>query len=173
MLPEAHVAHRMSRRLRIKVPSRKGDTAYFSALRVQLTNCPGVQEITVSPQTGSALVLHDCETSEIFAYAKKNELFVRRRTAPRRKTLFHSVADTFQGYDRNLKTLTGGEVDISSLVFLSLLVSGIYQIAKGNVVMPAWYTAFYYALGVFTRAHVDEYDEGEDLLEDVDDAGGD
>jgi hypothetical protein len=39
--------------------------------------------------------------------------------------------------------------------------------------MPAWYTAFYYALGIFTRAHVDEFDEGDELLEGFDDADGD
>jgi len=69
--------------------------------------------------------------------------------------------------------MTGGEVDIPSLVFVSLLFSGIWQIARGNLAMPAWYTAFYYALGVFTRAQVDEWDEGEDLVADIDDADGD
>ncbi len=50
---------------------------------------------------------------------------------------------------------------IPSLIFLSLLISGIWQIARGNFAMPAWYTAFYYALGVFARAQVeDEWEEG-------------
>lgn len=173
MIPEAHVSHRMSCRLRIKIPSKKGDALYFAALRERLTDCPGVAAVSVSPQIGSALILHDCETNEIFAYAKKNELFVRKRSARPHKTLFNSVADTFQGYNRNLKTLTGGEIDIPSLVFLSLIASGIYQIARGNLVAPAWYTAFYYALGVFTRAQVDEWDEGEDVPEDFEDADGD
>lgn len=177
MIPEAHVSHRMSCRLRIKIPSKKGDDFYFSALRRRLTDCPGVAAVSVNPQTGSVLILHDCETNEIFEYAKKNELFLPKRLVRRpRKTLFNSVADTFQGYNRSLKTLTGGEMDIPSLVFLSLVASGIYQIARGNLVAPAWYTAFYYALGVFTRAQVDEWDEGEDLLEDfedLDDADGD
>jgi hypothetical protein len=163
----------MSCRLRIKIPSKKGDAPYFVTLREKLSDCPGVEAVSVSPQTGSALILHDCETKAIFAYAKRNELFVRKRRTRERKTIFDSVADTFQAYNRDLKKWTGGEVDIASLVFLSLIASGIYQIAKGNLVMPAWYTAFYYALGVFTRAKVDEWDEGEDLLDESDDADGD
>jgi hypothetical protein len=27
--------------------------------------------------------------------------------------------------------------------------AGIYQIARGNFAAPAWYTAFWYALGLF------------------------
>ena len=173
MIPEAHVSHRMSCRLRIKIPSKKGDGAFFSALKGRLHDCPGVAAVSVSPQTGSALILHDCETQEIFAYAKSHELFVPRRSAHPRKTLFSRVANTFRGYNRDLKTLTDGEMDIPSLAFLTLLVSGIYQIARGNVVIPAWYTAFYYALGVFSASRVEEWDEGGDTLADVDAADGD
>lgn len=172
MLPEAHVCHRMSCRLRLKIPSKKGDHSYFSSLRERISQCPGVAAVSVKPQTGSVLILHDSEASEVLAYAENNELFVTKRVSRPSKTLFNSVADTFQGYNRSLKSFTGGEMDIPSLVFLSLVVSGIYQIARGNLVAPAWYTAFYYALGVFTRAKVDEWDEGEELVDDVDDADG-
>jgi hypothetical protein len=72
-----------------------------------------------------------------------------------------------------LKRLTSGEVDIPSLVFLGLVVSGIYEIARGNLVMPAWYTAFYYALQVFSRGQIDELDSGENLLEGFEDVDGD
>ncbi|MBI5251744.1 MAG: hypothetical protein HY912_19805 [Desulfomonile tiedjei] len=173
MIPEAHVFHEMSGRLRLKIPSQKGDAAYFSALRERLFECPRVEEVCVNPQTASALILHNCDAKTIFQYAKKNELFMRRRPARARKALFGTVADVFHSYNRSIRNLTGGEVDIPSLAFLTLVVSGIYQIARGNLVMPAWYTAFYYALGVFSRGHVEEFDEGENLLEDFDDADGD
>jgi hypothetical protein len=96
-----------------------------------------------------------------------------KRSAQSRKSLFGNVADTFQMYNRNLKKVTGGDVDIPSLIFLSLIISGIWQIARGNLAIPAWYTAFYYALGVFTRAQVDEWDEGDDLAADFDADDGD
>jgi len=38
--------------------------------------------------------------------------------------------------------------------------------------MPAWYTAFYYALGVFSSAKVEEIDEGEELGGELEDGGG-
>jgi hypothetical protein len=163
----------MARRLRIKIPSKKGDVSYFSALRERLSACPGVGEIRVNPQTGSALISYECDRKALVEFAGEKNLFLLRRSTPRRKTLFGNVAGTFQGYNQDLKKLTGGEVDIPSLIFLSLLISGIWQSARGNLAMPAWYTAFYYALGVFTRAQADDWDEGEVLVADLDAGDGD
>ncbi len=173
MIPDAHVSHGMARRLRIKIPSKRGDVSYFSTLQERLSGCPGVGEIRVNPQTGSALISYECEKKTLAEFAREKDLFLLRRSTARRKTLFGNVADTFRAYNQDIKKLTGGEVDIPSLVFVSLLISGIWQIARGNLAMPAWYTAFYYALGVFTRAQVDEWDEGEDLVSELDDADGD
>lgn len=170
MIPDAHVSHGMAHRLRIKIPSKKGEVPYFSSLRERLSGCPGVGEIRVNPQTGSALISYECQRKTIAEFARENDLFLLKRSPPRRKTLFGNVADTFQGYNQYLRNLTGGEVDIPSLVFVSLLLSGMWQIARGNLAMPAWYTAFYYALGVFTRTQLDEWDEGEDLAPEFDDA---
>jgi hypothetical protein len=173
MIPEAHVSHRMTRRLRIKIPSKKGDVSYFSTLREQLSALPGVEEITVNPQIGSALILYTGKTQNLVKLAEKNGLFQLKRVGRARPTLFDRVADTFKTYNTNLKQVTDGEVDVPTLVFLSLLVSGIWQIARGSVAMPAWYTAFYYALGVFARSQVDELDEGEELVEEFGDIDGD
>jgi Heavy metal associated domain 2 len=173
MIPDAHVSHGMARRLRIKIPSKKGDVSYFSTLRERLSACHGVGEIRVNPQTASALVSYECDRKALVEFAREKDLFLLRRSTPRRKTLFGNVAGTFQAYNQDLKKFTAGEVDIPSLIFLSLVISGIWQIARGNLAMPAWYTAFYYALGVFTRAQVDEWDEGADLDADIDAGDGD
>jgi len=173
MIPEAHVSHRMTRRLRIKIPSKKGDISYFSNLRDQVSKWPDVEEVTVNPQIGSALIVYTGKTTDVLQLARENELFRLKKVGLGRTTLFESVADTFRVYNKNLKQITDGEVDIPTLVFLSLLISGIWQIARGSVAMPAWYTAFYYALGIFTRAQVDELDEGGELLEEFGDANGD
>ncbi len=173
MIPEAHLSHRTSDRLRIKIPSKKGDVLYFSSLSEQVSRWPGVEGITVNPPIGSALILYPGKIGNFFELAKKEELFQLNKVKRHRTTLFANVAETFLRYDKKLKQTTNGELDISSLVFLSLLISGIWQIARGSVAMPAWYTAFYYALGVFTRAQIDDVDEGGELVEDFGEANGD
>ncbi len=173
MIPEAYMSHRAPGRLRIKIPSKKGNHSFFSTLLDRLAKCPGIEEVKVSPEIGSALILYTGDTKAVTEFAKKNDLFHLKLVRRPRKTFFENVADTFRGYDKNLKQITGGELDISTLVFLSLLISGIWQIARGNLGMPAWYTAFYYALGVFTHTQVDEPDEGGELVEDFGDLDGD
>jgi hypothetical protein len=88
MIPEAHVSHEIHGRLRIKIPSRKGETRYFENLRAQLLDCPGVEEVTVNPQTASALICCKVESRTIFRYAREQQLFVRRRVVRIKNSIF-------------------------------------------------------------------------------------
>ncbi len=172
MIPEAQVSHQMSYRIRIKIPSKKGNDSYFSNLKETLSKYPGVTSVVISPERGSVLILHECDVKELFAYAKNKGLFVQKVFSEKRKSVFNSIAGMFQNYNYRLRLFTNGALDIPSLVFLSLVASGMYQIARGKLSAPAWYTAFYYALGVFTRARVEEFDEGENFVESVDNLNG-
>jgi hypothetical protein len=163
----ANVVHCMKGRLRVKLPVKKGDSAFFASVAERLAKCPGVEKVEVNPITGSVLFVHSATPQQIDRFAASKGLF---RLAPWRtahKTLFGDVADLFTKWNRDLKQATVGGVDIPSLIFLSLVASGIYQVFRGNLSMPAWYTAFYYALGIFSRGHVEEPDEGQDLLQDA------
>ncbi|MEW6113595.1 MAG: HMA2 domain-containing protein [Thermodesulfobacteriota bacterium] len=170
-VPEALVSHAIRGRLRIKIPLKKGDESYFADLSDRLSNCPGVEAVTTNLYTGGVLVVHDCEAENIAGFARHEGLFSLKRATGRRRSLLQEVARTFQQYNRSLKKMTGGELDISSLIFLSLVVSGLWQIARGNLTIPAWYTAFYYALGVYSGAQVEAFDEGENLAVEMDDLG--
>jgi hypothetical protein len=128
----------------------------------------------VNPVTGSVLVTFSCDIETLAKYARTNELFSLYQSRSPNKSLFQDMAAMFHSYDEAMKKMTGGELDIPSLVFLSLLVSGIWQVARGNVAMPAWYTAFYYALSVFasSKTEMGDFDEGESLIGVIDDAAG-
>jgi hypothetical protein len=160
------VAHRAPGRLRIKVPSKKGDRAYFAELEEHFSGQTGIDKVVVNPCTGSALFEGDTGIRPIAHHGMKCNLFTLKKPSKPKATLFDNVAGTFQLGNTRLKQYTDGHIDIPSLVFLSLLVSGMYQIFRGNVAAPAWYTAFYYALGIFTKTKFDELDESEDLLDD-------
>jgi hypothetical protein len=45
---------------------------------------------------------------------------------------------------------------------MGLLGTGIYQIVRGNFGAPPWYTAFWYAFGVFTKSLIDKGGRGND-----------
>jgi len=170
-LPTANVVHRTSGRLRVKVPEKKGDERFFASMAERMAKCPGVQKVEANPITGSVLFLHAATPRQIDRFATSHDLFRFSLLRAVRKTLFGDVANLFGDWNRRLKVSTGGGMDIPSLIFLSLVASGIYQVLRGNLVMPAWYTAFYYALGIFTRGYVEEPDAGQDILQDIEESG--
>jgi hypothetical protein len=42
-------------------------------------------------------------------------------------------------------------LNLPGLIFLTLMGVGVFQLATGRRVIPPWYTAFWYAFGVFSR----------------------
>jgi hypothetical protein len=167
--PEAHQVHRTENRLRVRVPSKKGDEDYFEQLSQEFADHDGVEEVFVNPHTGSALFVHKTDPRKIVHHAAENQLFTIVPKKQPVQTLFGGVADVLREGNKKLKRMTGGELDVRSLVFLLLLVSGAYQLFRGNVAVPAWYTAFYYAMQIFPGGEVDEPDEGMDLVDDIGD----
>ncbi len=154
----------------MKIASRKKDAAYFSALAQKLEEHQKFETIHVNPRLGTALISHTSSVAEIAQYAEKEGLFQLRTIEHSPQTIFQQVHKVVTGWSRALENVTGGRLDVPSLIFLILLVSGIYQVSRGNVRAPAWYTAFWYALGVFSKGYQGPGDLGNtsDLLMDVD-----
>ena len=151
MLPVGSISHRAPRRLRVKIPSRKGRGEYFARVHEELSRQPGIDKIEVNHVTGSVLVLHKVEEKAISAYAEEKGLFTIEKGNPRAKALSRRVGNGFGKIDRKVKSFSGGGLDLPEATFLALAGMGIYQIAKGNLTAPAWYTAFWYAFNVFLK----------------------
>jgi hypothetical protein len=142
----------MAGRLRLKIPARKGDPAYFTALAQAFSECPGIRNVEVNPETGSVLFLHSADPDAIVAYAEGKELFRIFENANRPVHVSTGVKAKYRELDEKVKRATGGEWDVPAVAFIGLLGAGAYQIARGNFAAPAWYTAFWYALNIFLKA---------------------
>lgn len=152
MLPHACISHRTLRRLRVKIPSKKGDRAYFSHIKEELSENPGIERLEINPVTGSVLVVHALDPEVISEYAEGHNLFKIKENSARPKALSRRVVKGFGDFDNKVKRFTGGELDLPEATFLTLLVMGLYEIGRGNIMAPAWYTAFWYAFNVFLKA---------------------
>ncbi|MEW5744567.1 MAG: HMA2 domain-containing protein [Nitrospirota bacterium] len=153
MVPRATISHASRGRLRIKVPSRKGDTAYFSALKEHFSSYLGIAEIEANPLTGSVLFVHALDARRIGEHGAQGNLF--RLETLQEKTavpLSGRVVSLFNKADSEVRKLTGNEIDTPAIAFLALLGLGIYQISRGNFAAPAWYTAFWYALNIVLKS---------------------
>ncbi|HEX8949849.1 MAG TPA: hypothetical protein VF790_12840, partial [Dissulfurispiraceae bacterium] len=145
----------------IKVPSKKGDAAYFSLLKEHFSPAHGIERLEVNALTGSVLFTHPyLDIKAVSAYAETARLFkledLRKKTVP----LSRSVTKAFSDFDKKIQAFTGSELDIPSLAFVALLGLGIYQISRGNFAAPAWYTAFWYAMNIFLKAYSHQSAEG-------------
>ncbi len=152
MLPEAYLSHLTSERLRIKIPSKKGNTAYFLSLKDQLSQfskLPGVQKIEVNPLTGSILVRHtldmkNLDINTIAQYTEINGLFMLKLPAAGQTPASLKLGETFSHMNTKIKSFTGGEIDVSTLAILGFLGVAIFQMRRGHVMIPA-ITALWYA----------------------------
>jgi len=156
MLPDAYIVHRPPRRLRLRVPSKKGDRAYFAFLEAGLSQYPGVQKAVVSSTTASVLLFHDLDLTAFAEHAAIDGFFRMHGSPLPAKPLHARALEPLAYLDGCLKDLTRGEVDMAGIVFLGLAGLGIYQISIGNFTAPAWYTAFWYAMNTALKAGEDE-----------------
>lgn len=148
----AYLAHEIPGRLRLKIPEKRGDTAYFARLAEQVTQCPGVLDAAGKAHTGSLLVLHSSGTStaDIAAYAKRSGLFslTAKPTVFPQTLLQHATAGA-NILDRGLSAASCGFLDLPSALLLTLVVLAIRQAAQGQVLIPA-FSLLWYALELVT-----------------------
>jgi len=155
MIPEARIVHRIAGRMRVRVPSRRGDPAYFASAEETLRSLDGVERVEADPLTGGILILHHADPQGIADYAAQKGLFLAKEEEAKKSsgTVVHDVLGApFGALSKRIKGFTGSAADLSGLAVLALLGVGVYQIARGNFGAPAWYTAFWYALGIFNKS---------------------
>jgi len=152
MLPDAYIVHRSPCRLRLRIPSKKGNRAYFSFLETGLSQYPGIERAVVNEATASVLMFHSLDIPAFAEHAAIDGFFRLQTAAAPVKPLYAKALEPLAELDRSLKDITRGEVDIASVIFLGLTGLGIYQISIGNFTAPAWYTAFWYAMNIAIKA---------------------
>lgn len=152
MLPSAYISHRTTGRLRVKIPSRKGDRSYLLSLKERFSGLKGIEAVEINPLTGSVLIVHSSDERTIAGYAAVNSLFILQGLDSSPAGLQQRISKAFGSVNSQLKTATSGEIDMGGLAFLVLLGFGIYQISMGNLTALPWYAAFWYALNIFLKS---------------------
>jgi hypothetical protein len=161
-LPRAVICHRAVDRLRLRIASRRGDTAYFAGVIRGLSEMRKFAHLSANPLTGSVLLMGELlDVAKVEAYARAHGLFgVEAAEAPS-STLMHDLAQSVASADRSLRTLTGQKVDLPSAIFLALLGTGIYELVRGRFSAPPWYTAFWYAFGLASMYVIEKAAKGD------------
>jgi hypothetical protein len=75
MLASAFISHRSAGRLRLRIAEKRKDTVYFSQLQGKLQKLDKRLRVDVNPLTGSVLIEHPTDLSEIMLQVETLGLF--------------------------------------------------------------------------------------------------
>lgn len=148
------MSHQSPGRLRLRIPSQRGQVPFFDKAAQQLAQCPGVERIEANPLTASILVVPGISTAELANYAESKRLFQFAEPESLSPPVTEMLAVSFRGLNQELRRLSGGMVDIGTLAFAALVTGAIIQWQKGHILGPTS-TLFWYAAGLLlmtTRA---------------------
>ncbi len=152
-LPEAHIGHSTETRVRIKIPSRRGDEGYFLKVEALLSKDGRAETVRVNPQTASVLITGSSVNPEAIKGAgEKGALFRLETEKPKVEPLSSKIVAPVRNLERSIHRFSGGELDLAGAAFLGLLGWGVVQLVRGNTSAPPWYVAFWYALGILTQS---------------------
>lgn len=158
-VPQGRVTHWTPTRLRIKVPALRDNPHQAPGLAQKLLECGQIEEVHVNLHAASLLLRgSSLNLDDIGAFIRDHRLLALDMQGARRVPVSKRIVSPLLQANQKLNRFSGGELDVAGLAFLSLLVIGAYQILRGRVAAPPWYTAFWYAFGVFTKVLIDKHE---------------
>jgi hypothetical protein len=165
---KATIAHHVPGRMRLKIPSAKGNDVLFEEIRQSLAVVPGIHEIIINPATSSVTVHYavDAHPQLHASIDQHQEHFAVNHTPPSTKIddmthmvedeaeflAEHShsarvVVDLCKKLDREVKKATSNSVDLKVLVPLGLAAVTFIEIGA-TAATPVWVT-----IGLFSLNH--------------------
>lgn len=149
---EGHIAHISQGRIRIKFHQSKGNEELFSFLSDSLKNNETFLNIKTNPTTGSLLLEHEKSTEEIINLLKNLNLFqIKEKEETPKKKITHSINKNIGYFNRIIRKLSSGALDLKGTILLFLIISALYQIGRGNISSIPWYTALFYLNSLISK----------------------
>jgi hypothetical protein len=149
MLPAAHVSHRTPGRLRLRIPTRRGQADFFDKLVAELTRQTDVERLEANPLTASVLLMPAVDLGKLARIGADGGLYTLAadESGHEAAPLAQQVAAGFGGLNRQLRSMTGGNLDLVSVGFLVLVAAAFIQLQRGHVLGPTS-TLLWYASGL-------------------------
>lgn len=172
--PQAYVAHQVRGRVRMKIPSAKGNPELLRQISETFASVPGIEQITINPATGSMVVLYDADQHDEFhsrlqqhyhraasdyCAAPKTEIdeLTNKIEAEAEFLSQHSdsaraIVDFFKSVDREIKVATNNTVDLK-IVFAAAIIGFTVIEVGATAATPVWVTLAIFGLNHFIEMH--------------------
>jgi len=138
--PEACVVHETKGRLRLRIPAKRHDAAFFAQLERELLEKMPKARIETNAATASVLI---CSADPRRAVDVLGERAPFRISNEPEESAFEDTSRRIKGLNEKLARWSGGANDGRILIFAALIASAIYQGARGQMLAPAttllWY----------------------------------
>jgi len=161
------VIHAIPGRMRLRIPSLKGNEDLARPLREHLSSISGVEHVEVNPVTGSVLVVHDGREADapelvhslaaglapiVGVDEQRLRSHLSHDARPRRAhPLLHrdNVHGFFKDLNASFKSATGG-ADLSFLLPAVLVLLGFRGLlTEGGVHPPRWYDFMWFGFAAY------------------------
>jgi Heavy metal associated domain 2 len=141
--PRAYRVHRTPGRIRLKIPERRGDHAFFAEIAELLRRFSAVTQVECNPLTGSLLLHHfgdiDGEPMQAALSVLAELVELELSSPPVARRLRADVVEV----DQSIQRYTRGALDLSTAAALGLLALAGFQLLRGQqpviAVSLAWY----------------------------------
>ncbi len=165
------IAHQTHGRVRMKVPSAKGNPDLLREIGETFSVIPGIERVTVSEMTGSVILHYDTDHHAAFnerlsqRFLSENQSYrppmteidslAQKIESEAEFLASHSesaraVVDFFKHLDREVKIASGNVIDLKILLAVGLVGLTVAELGA-NAATPVWLT-----LSVFSLNHVIE-----------------
>ncbi len=175
MKVKLQIAHQVPGRIRMKIPSAKGDPALLEEIQKTFSAIPGIEQVVVNPQTGSVVLRYDADRQDEFhaGFARRlNEHQAAPTQQPRHRApsneidalaskiadeaeflAEHSdaakaVVDFCRRCDREIKVATGNMLDLKMVLCVGLVGFMIFEVGAAAAT-PVWVTLTLFGLNHF------------------------
>lgn len=164
MIPRATLAHVVKGRIRIRITGIvKGREEYFETLRARMQEQFKPETVLIHPGAGSLIVMdRELDPDSILEYGKTQGLFeLKEGKRPGEDLAYGHSRRYIKKLNSGIRKISGNRLDISSTFFFLLIFHAMREIIRGNLVLPSWFSALWFASTLYNR----------DILNSVDAAG--
>ena len=168
------IAHQVPGRVRMKIPSAKGNPELLQEIGSAFGQIPGIERIKVNPVTGSVVLHYDKEQHDEFHgglqrhYRRSGHNGIRPPDTEI-DTLAHKIEDQAEflaehskgaraivdfckKLDRDIKTASHNNLDLKLILALAIIGFTVFEVGA-SAATPVWVTLSLFAMNHFIELH--------------------
>jgi hypothetical protein len=138
MPEQAFIVHQLKTRLRLKIPRKCHDEAFFALVAERLEALPEVMEVASNPLTGSVVINHSAkEQARLIEDIEALGMLGVSSNPASTQTPLPGQSSMGGFIERAARGMESGNGDFRTIAVLGLLGLAIYQFYRGNILGPA------------------------------------